>query len=965
MTRIPPLPSDSLLKNLATQLFVAGTYVLAGKLGLSLALLNSSATAVWPPTGIALAAALILGPRRAWPAIFVGAFVLNQITAGSAWTSLAIACGNTAEALLGAYLVNRFAGGRDGLSRVRNLLVFTVLAGLLSTTVSATVGVTALYLGGYATAAAYLPIWTTWWLGDAVGAMLVAPAILLWHASPRPHWSQHQRIEIALLAFMTVLVGWTVFVRLNHPLTFLCIPVCVWAGMRFGQREASTMACALSAIAVWGTLHGRGALASVSLNAELLVLQAFVVTAGLIGLLVGATVWESTRVAAETRRLNDELERHVQVRTAELQEAYDQLVTSDARVKEAQELAHVGSWEWNVGDRSGWWSEELRRICGADPESFGPDYDACMALSPADDWVTVTHVVQKALADCLPFQCEHRIVRPDGEMRVMHSFGRVIVDDAGLVVQMIGASQDITARKAAEEIVGRSERRLQTIIDAQPACVKLVSFAGILMDMNRAGLEMVGADDLSQVKGRPILDLVHQDDRSRYLEMHGAASSGSPGRMEFRITGLDGAQRFVDSRAVPFEAPATGAGTQRAVLSVSTDITERKQLEQQLRQAQKMEAIGQLAGGVAHDFNNMLAIILGYSEMLTEQIGPDKPIGQDLREIKVAAERAAALTKQLLAFSRKQVFSMVAIDVTHVIRTVKPMLQRLLGERITVTTSLAEDIVPVMADNAQLEHLLINLSVNARDAMPDGGVLTFTTANITLDEAFVRDHPGASSGACAMLSVTDTGIGMTSEVQARIFEPFFTTKESGRGTGLGLAAAYGTVKQLGGYLEVESHLGRGTTFSLYLPETTRTAQTPRPSAPVSAHVGNETILLVEDEGGVRAFLKTTLQRFGYRVIEAESAEAALALLKEHTAPVHLLLTDLVLPGMNGSQLAAHVTRGRPNLRVMFMSGYARGIGSIADGLDPSIPLLEKPFTAQTLLTKTRQLLGIHAERSTS
>ena len=402
------------------------------------------------------------------------------------------------------------------------------------------------------------------------------------------------------------------------------------------------------------------------------------------------------------------------------------------------------------------------------------------------------------------------------------------------------------------------------------------------------------------------------------------------------------------------------------MLSVTSDITERKQLEEQLRQAQKMEAIGQLAGGVAHDFNNMLAIILGYSEMLTEQIGPDKPIGQDLREIKAAAERAAALTKQLLAFSRKQVFSMVAVDVTQVVRTVKPMLQRLLGERITITTALAEDLVSVMADTAQLEHLLINLSVNARDAMPEGGVLTFTTANVTLDATFTRDHPGAIIGPYAMVSVADTGIGMSSDVQARIFEPFFTTKESGRGTGLGLAAVYGTVKQLGGYIEVESHLGRGTTFSLYLPKTTRTAQTPRAAAaPVSAHVGNETILLVEDESGVRAFVKIALQRFGYRVIEADTAEAALTLLKGYAAPVHLLLTDLVLPGMDGTQLAAHVTRERPHTRVLFMSGYARGLGSIAGGLDPGIHLLEKPFTAQTLLTKTRQLLGIHAERSAS
>jgi two-component system cell cycle sensor histidine kinase/response regulator CckA len=362
------------------------------------------------------------------------------------------------------------------------------------------------------------------------------------------------------------------------------------------------------------------------------------------------------------------------------------------------------------------------------------------------------------------------------------------------------------------------------------------------------------------------------------------------------------------------------------------DITEQHRLHAQLRQAQKMEAIGLLAGGVAHDFNNMLTAILGYSELLTEQIGPDKPIGQDLREIKMAAERAAALTKQLLAFSRKQVFSLVAVDVTHVVRNVKPMLQRLLGERIRITTALADDLVSVMADIAQLEHLLINLSVNARDAMPEGGALTFTTTNVTLDGTFSRDRPGAISGPCAMVSVADTGIGMTADVQARIFEPFFTTKDTGRGTGLGLAAVYGTVKQLGGYIDVESHLGRGTTFSVYLPKAAHRAEAPRAAGPVSSEVGD-----------------------GYRVIEAESAEAALTLLEGYAEPVHLLLTDVVLPKMDGAQLAAHVTRDRPHARVLFMSGYARGLES-AGGLDPGIQLIEKPFTAHALLSKTRQVL---------
>jgi two-component system cell cycle sensor histidine kinase/response regulator CckA len=951
------------LTHLATHLLLAGAYVVAGKIGLTLALLNPSATAVWPPTGIALAAVLILGPRRAWPGIFVGAFLVNQLTAGSWLTSVMIAIGNTSEALLGSYLVNRFAGGRTGFGRSRNLLWFAALAGFLSTAVSATIGVTSLYLAGYAPSEASPSIWTTWWLGDAAGAILVAPAVLLWHSDPRPRWSPQQQMEILLLGCTTVLVAWAVFVGAALPFPFLCIPVCIWAGLRFGQREAAVTACVLSVIAVWGTLRGHGTPASASLNAELLRLQAFMATAAMVGLVVGAAVEESKSAAREARRLNDELERRVQGRTAELQRAYDQLVTGDARLREAQELAHVGSWEWNVADNSAWWSEELFRIYGADPESVKPSRDSFFALLPGDDREKMAGILQKSLADRQPFQIEHRIVRLDGGVRVMYSLGRVVVDDEGEVVRMVGASQDITDRKAAEEVVRHSERRLQTILDAQPACVKLVSIDGILLDMNRAGLEMVGADDLSQLEGRPIVDLVHEDDRGKYLETHRAASNGTPGRMEFRLTGLDGRERFVDSRAVPFDTPDSGSGTQRSVLSVTSDITGQKLLEAQLLQAQKMEAIGQLAGGVAHDFNNMLAIILGYSDMLTEQIGPDKPIGRDLREIKAAAERAAALTKQLLAFSRKQVFSLVAVDVNDVVRTVEPMLQRLLGERITITTALAGDLVPVMADTAQLEHLLINLSLNARDAMPEGGVLTFATANVTLDAMFTREHPGASIGPHVMLSVADTGIGMSSEVQARIFEPFFTTKESGRGTGLGLAAAYGTVKQLGGYIEVESQLRRGTRFSLYLPKTTHTVHSPLTAASVSAHVGNETILLVEDESAVRAFVQIALQRFGYRVIEADTAEAALRLMKEYAAPIHLLLTDVVLPGMDGIQLAAHVSRERPDARVLFMSGYAKGLESVAGKLDPGIHFLEKPFTVQALLAKTRQLLGIYPGQS--
>jgi two-component system cell cycle sensor histidine kinase/response regulator CckA len=383
---------------------------------------------------------------------------------------------------------------------------------------------------------------------------------------------------------------------------------------------------------------------------------------------------------------------------------------------------------------------------------------------------------------------------------------------------------------------------------------------------------------------------------------------------------------------------------------------ERRQLEEQLRQAQKMEAIGLLAGGVAHDFNNMLTAILGYAELLIDQIGPDRPMGRDLQEIQNAARRAAALTQQLLAFSRKQVLTVVPVNLNDVVRTLEPMLRRLLGERIAITTTLADDLCRVLADASQLEHLLINLAVNARDAMPQGGTLTIATCNVELDAGHPAPRPGVQAGSYAMVSVTDTGVGMRPEVQARIFEPFFTTKERGYGTGLGLAAVYGTVQQLGGYIGVESQLGSGSTFTINLPKTDQVPKTATARASTSMPVGRETILLVEDERGVRAFTKIALERFGYRVIDADNAEAALALVKDQATPIHLLLTDVVLPGMDGRELAVSLTRDRPEMPVLFMSGYTEdwaGFSSLKQGTH----LIEKPFSAQVLLTKIRQLLG--------
>ena len=388
---------------------------------------------------------------------------------------------------------------------------------------------------------------------------------------------------------------------------------------------------------------------------------------------------------------------------------------------------------------------------------------------------------------------------------------------------------------------------------------------------------------------------------------------------------------------------------------------ERQALEEQLRHAQKMEAIGQLAGGIAHDFNNMLTAILGYAELLTEQIGPDKPIGLDLQEIVTAAQRATSLTRQLLAFSRKQTIKPVALSLNGVIELLEPMLRRLISANVSIRTSLDRQTHVVLADKTQLEQVLMNLVVNARDAMPDGGTLTIETGNAVLGVNDLVRHADAAPGEYAVVTVSDTGVGMTPEVQQRIFEPFYTTKERGRGTGLGLAAVYGIVKQLGGNIWVESEPGQGSTFKIYLPRTTAAeaavparASRDRTTPPL----GKETILLVEDESGVRSFARTVLVRYGYKVLEAESSEQALAQLSGYNGALDLLLTDVMLTGIDGGQLARHLASGRPNLRVIFMSGYADP--SVEQALPNGCDLLEKPFTAHTLLSRVRDALGSRA-----
>jgi two-component system, cell cycle sensor histidine kinase and response regulator CckA len=406
------------------------------------------------------------------------------------------------------------------------------------------------------------------------------------------------------------------------------------------------------------------------------------------------------------------------------------------------------------------------------------------------------------------------------------------------------------------------------------------------------------------------------------------------------------------------------AGELQQVVVTFIDISEqrraesaRERLEEQLRQTQRMEAVGQLAGGVAHDFNNLLTAIMGTCDLIELSAARGLDTSRYVEDIRVASTKAASLTRQLLAFSRKQVLQPRQLDLNHVVSEMDSLLRRIIGEDIEFVTALAEDLGPVLADPGQLEQVVMNLVVNARDALPGGGKVTLETAEVHLDDDYARDHPDIAPGPHALLSITDNGVGMTEEEQTRAFDPFFTTKEVGKGTGLGLATVYGVVKQSGGHIWLYSEPGEGTTFKIYLPVDHSDVEEPVVSPPAAdTLVGTETVLVVEDEPSVRSLACAVLRRFGYRVFEAADPDEAVRTSHRIDGTLHLLLTDVVMPRASGRQLAKQLCVQRPDLRVLYMSGYTDNAIVHHGVLDRGAALLEKPFTAEGLALKVREVL---------
>jgi PAS domain S-box-containing protein len=542
---------------------------------------------------------------------------------------------------------------------------------------------------------------------------------------------------------------------------------------------------------------------------------------------------------------------------------------------------------------------------------------------------------------------EARFRRKNGQIGIGLMSARVLYINQENVI--LSVTRDITERNRSEELLRESERRYRTLFERTKDAIFIVDRqTGRYLDANAAAVELTG---------RPLSELTQlttQDVCPEGAETRLAAAMSATQPLNFgRVTYIrpDGVRRITLLNLVPLD--------DEKVFGMAHDITNELELEERFRQAQKMEAIGRLAGGVAHDFNNLLVPIIGYAELAMMELSSDDPVCLELGQIKKAAQRAADLTRQILAFGRKQVLEMQVIDLNEVIRDFQQIARRLIREDIELRVFLAPSPGRIRADRAQLEQVLMNLVVNAGDAMPTGGTLTLETASTFLDKAYFGKYAdNQSPGHYAMLVVSDTGHGMDAETQKHIFEPFYTTKEQGKGVGLGLATVFGIVKQHQGHIWVYSEPGKGTTFKVYLPQSEDAAQ-PTGVAEVEpvSECGTETILVVEDEELVRKLVCETLTTQGYRVIEASSPADALKLAADCQETLHLLLTDVIMPTMNGPQLHQKLTAIYPGLKVLFMSGYTNNVIVHHGILDEGVNFLQKPFTIQSLSQKVRKVLN--------
>jgi len=645
-----------------------------------------------------------------------------------------------------------------------------------------------------------------------------------------------------------------------------------------------------------------------------------------------------------------------------MKEAEKRLRENEARLREAQQIARLGYWEYDIVNDVLTWSDIVFDIFEVNKEDFTGNSDFLFRRVHPEDRERVKKTYRQSVQEHSRYSCVYRIVTPDGAVKYVHDRAKTYYGEDGAPLRTMGTIQDITELKRTEEELRKVQQRFINLVERVRDVVWTTRLDGSGMEVNNA-VEHIYGISKEEFQNNPVKwrELVHPDDRAIAEESRKKLMQDGYAETEYRIVRPDGEIRWIrDRKSVLFDDqgnPVEMGGIASDITEIKKKEEERMQIERQLIQAQKMEAMGRLAGGIAHDFNNMLSVILGYSENLLDELDPDDPLRDDVKQIVYAGKRSAALTRQILAFSRKQTIQPEIVDLNEVLRNLEKMLRRLIGEDIVLELSLSRDLSRVKVDPGQIEQVVMNLAVNARDAMLTGGRLLIETSEVELDEAYARHHPDVEPGKYVMLAVTDTGSGMDEETLSKIFEPFFTTKENGKGTGLGLSTVYGIVKQSGGHIRAFSEPGQSTTFRIYLPVVGEQAEARAEEAAEDKPAGgDEHILVVEDDESVRKLMEKGLVRLGYRVTVAANGREALFLVEEKGLRPDLVVTDVVMPGMSGSVLAERLREKHPDLKILFVSGYTDNAIVHHGVLAPGTSFMQKPFLFQDLAKKIRAVL---------
>ena len=768
-------------------------YFIAGKFGLLLASLHASASPVWPAAGIALATLLVLG-YRAWPAIFVGAFLVNVTTAGNVATSLAIASGNTLEAVCGAWLVNRFAGGTTVFDRPQGVVKFA-LAAVVSTVIGPAFGVTSLAFGGFADWANFGAIWLTWWLGDTTGDLLIAPLIILWSTPPKRRWNRKEVVEVGILLLLlfvlseAVFCGWLTISARNYPIAFISLPIVIWTAFRFTQRETATGIFILSAIAIWGTMHGFGPFAGETENQSLLALQSWTAVLAITAMALSAGMAERERAAEALRE-------------------------SEASMSLAANAANLGLWVWNIpSGEERWVTEKWRQLFGfADSEPV--TFDRFLEVVHPGDSERVKQVVQHILEHGGEYEIEYRITRPDGSIRWIATHGRVELDERGKPVLARGVSRDVTERKIAEEELRESEARFRTVANAAPVMIWMSGPDKLCTFFNKGWLDFTGRS-LEQELGNGWAEGVHREDIDRCLDVYqNSFNARESFTMEYRLRRSDGEYRWLlDSGTPRFASDGAFLG----YIGSCIDITERKAAEEEARRRReqvellgRVSLLGEMTASLAHELDQPLAAILSNATAAMQYLEQGKLDPEQLQEILTDVvgdgRRAHDIMHNVRSAIKKGSAIRGRINLNDVVKAVTHMVHLDAAAHFCkVEMSLARNLPAIEGDPSQIQQVLINLVRNAFDAMRDT-----PPSGRKVEIATTYNGDGT-----ICVAVRDYGSGIPEPTLERLFEQFFTTKEEG--LGMGLAIVRSIVEAHGGSIAAENADGGGARFHFRLP----------------------------------------------------------------------------------------------------------------------------------------------------